>query len=316
MRCPRCGYEWEPRVPNPRECPRCKGRLDYPSRAAGAPIIMKTQKEVSKGMSGRLPWVAAAVIIVIVAALGAWALSTPSTPATATVRALFSGPSVQQEGRWLAIAGPTSGADNCAIENIYIVDNGSSASDKLGDSDTANENLADHFLGFVAENYLLNGASDPIIDNNNDNATIPYEVPFEIVVAAVIVADADYVGDKAQVRLAAYVNPENVYVRLSWSGNLVNPPGTGDNENTQITGFEYAFDNDCPWTSGASNSGYDGRIGTGYKDLPGGPINLWNMRDNVDYARVNFVFTRGGNGFTLPAGGTLNLNQVVLWVWA
>lgn len=29
MRCPRCGYKWEPRVPRPKECPRCKGRLDF-----------------------------------------------------------------------------------------------------------------------------------------------------------------------------------------------------------------------------------------------------------------------------------------------
>ncbi|GAI37344.1 unnamed protein product, partial [marine sediment metagenome] len=27
-KCPRCGYEWTPRVADPKECPRCKGRLD------------------------------------------------------------------------------------------------------------------------------------------------------------------------------------------------------------------------------------------------------------------------------------------------
>jgi uncharacterized paraquat-inducible protein A len=26
--CPRCQYQWEPRVPDPKECPRCKARLD------------------------------------------------------------------------------------------------------------------------------------------------------------------------------------------------------------------------------------------------------------------------------------------------
>lgn len=25
--CPKCGYEWEPRVKNPKECPECKKRL-------------------------------------------------------------------------------------------------------------------------------------------------------------------------------------------------------------------------------------------------------------------------------------------------
>ena len=29
MICPRCSYEWEPRKPNPKVCPRCKGRLDW-----------------------------------------------------------------------------------------------------------------------------------------------------------------------------------------------------------------------------------------------------------------------------------------------
>ena len=28
MKCPHCGYEWKPRVEKPKECPRCKRRLD------------------------------------------------------------------------------------------------------------------------------------------------------------------------------------------------------------------------------------------------------------------------------------------------
>ena len=27
--CPYCKHEWEARVDNPKECPRCKNRLDY-----------------------------------------------------------------------------------------------------------------------------------------------------------------------------------------------------------------------------------------------------------------------------------------------
>ncbi len=30
MNCPKCSYEWESRVAEPKECPRCKTRLDYP----------------------------------------------------------------------------------------------------------------------------------------------------------------------------------------------------------------------------------------------------------------------------------------------
>jgi len=30
MKCKNCEYEWENRKENPKECPRCKNRLDYP----------------------------------------------------------------------------------------------------------------------------------------------------------------------------------------------------------------------------------------------------------------------------------------------
>lgn len=28
-KCPYCNYEWESRIDNPKECPRCKRRLDH-----------------------------------------------------------------------------------------------------------------------------------------------------------------------------------------------------------------------------------------------------------------------------------------------
>jgi len=30
MNCPKCEYEWESRIAEPKACPRCKTRLDYP----------------------------------------------------------------------------------------------------------------------------------------------------------------------------------------------------------------------------------------------------------------------------------------------
>ena len=30
MKCDKCGYEWDGRVPHPKSCPRCKARLDLP----------------------------------------------------------------------------------------------------------------------------------------------------------------------------------------------------------------------------------------------------------------------------------------------
>ncbi|MDP2749566.1 MAG: hypothetical protein Q8O89_01895 [Nanoarchaeota archaeon] len=29
MKCELCTYEWQPRVDNPKACPRCKRRFDY-----------------------------------------------------------------------------------------------------------------------------------------------------------------------------------------------------------------------------------------------------------------------------------------------
>jgi len=31
-KCNKCKYEWEPRVPDPKACPRCKSRLDAPKK--------------------------------------------------------------------------------------------------------------------------------------------------------------------------------------------------------------------------------------------------------------------------------------------
>lgn len=42
VKCSACGYEWRPRVEEPKACPRCKGRRDKPQRAMTA---QKQQKE-------------------------------------------------------------------------------------------------------------------------------------------------------------------------------------------------------------------------------------------------------------------------------
>jgi len=67
-------------VPNPRECPRCKVRLDYTPKRVRAPkkiVEEEIRPEVRSKMSERLPWVAAAVIIIGIAAIGAWVLTAP-----------------------------------------------------------------------------------------------------------------------------------------------------------------------------------------------------------------------------------------------
>jgi hypothetical protein len=279
-----------------------------------APTLIK-RKEVSKGMSGRLPWVAAAVVIVIIAGLGAWALSMPAAPAWATVKLTStSGPTV---GRWF-ISGPEQ--DNTSIENVYICDNDALAN--LSDVSKENENLIEHWTGLVTENYLLDGASDPLITGDDDTATIPYEVPFQVVVAFTAIADADYVGDKAGEHLVAYISQDNVYVYENWSGELVDPDQTSGLDNThpastdEDAGQVYPFDNDSDVTTWATGqAGQDGSEG-GTVSLPD-PLNptiLPGYDGQIDWIRCNAVFTRDGNGFTLPAGGSINID-IKLYGW-
>jgi hypothetical protein len=147
MKCPKCGYEWESKIPNPKECPRCKGRLDYTPGPVGAPKVWK-KKEVGKEMTSRkLPLAAAAIIIV--AAVGAWAiLSVTSVSTTGTVT---------------VTGGVVFGAQpgKSGIENIYIVNTGTSINQDL----SGNANVI------------------AVITSSGGSVTIPAGTAFDIVIA-------------------------------------------------------------------------------------------------------------------------------------
>jgi hypothetical protein len=147
MKCPKCGYEWEPKIPNPKECPRCKGRLDYTPGPVGAPKVWK-KKEVGKEMTSRkLPLAAAAIIIV--AAVGAWAiLSTSTTP---------TGPS------WGYVLGENASYGNSGIVAMYLAKEGTNF-----DSDPSEWTIDNYYDKITAQG----------------NMTIPYEENFYIVVEA------------------------------------------------------------------------------------------------------------------------------------
>ncbi|MEM2878719.1 MAG: hypothetical protein QXG10_04160 [Candidatus Hadarchaeales archaeon] len=228
--------------------------------------------EVEKRMA-QWKWVTAAVAIVIVAGLAGWALSTPSTVSGQGTVSLISGQLLTADGQFLL--GFTAGVpENSGIENVLICDN-------LAPNST---NFGRHISGENNDNWLLDGASDAIITANSDTATIPYEYPFTIVMACKVKADAGYTGNKQDAKLVAYVNMDNMYGYLSFSG------AHSGTENTQNTGYEFVFDNNVPWTqNGAYASGY---------------------------ARVNCVFNNGGAGFKLPAGGTLSLDTIALYIWS
>jgi len=270
MRCPRCGYEWNPRVQNPKECPRCKGRLDFvPGPLARAPI---KKMEVERRMA-QWKWVTAAVAIVIVAGLAGWALTLPPAVTGQGTISLISGNLVASDGT--VLLGFTGGIpENSGIENVLICDN-------LVPNET---NFGVHISEQDNPDKLKDGATDAVITQSGDNATVPYESPFTIVMACRVEADASYTGNKQTAKLVAYVNKENMYGYISYSGSL------SGSENTQSTNYEFAFDNNQPWTQNGSYS--------------------------TGYARVNCVFNRNGNGFVLPAGGTLSLDTIALYIWS
>jgi DNA-directed RNA polymerase subunit RPC12/RpoP len=183
MRCSRCGYEWTPKVPSPKECPRCKVRLDYKVQAPpGTPVEKKM--EVVKRMPSKLPWLATAVIIVVAVGLvgvflwpstvhGWNCLTTAGGPLPGTV----------------ALGLLTGGYGDYGIENIFIM--------KAGQY-TLSDNPANWVKG---THYYEN------ISYNNQTVNIPYEENFDIVVVVRIRGDN-----------VAYLTWDNVYTWMHITG--------------------------------------------------------------------------------------------------
>ena len=206
MKC-RCGYKWNPRVPNPKECPRCKGRLDY-RPVMGVNRLEK--REVTEVTSSKLPWATVAVIA-ITAAVGAWAFwpsaTTPVTPAGAP--ATISVPIAA--GIAFAEGIPT----DSGIENIYIMQHG------LFEN---TDNLSEH------DNLQVYSGNTAVIEDTGLAAeNVPYENYFDIVVAV-----------KGHTDNMAYVNKENMYVRIVISNAF------SDDENTLGTEKRYDFEDGTP----------------------------------------------------------------------
>ena len=224
MKCPRCGYEWKPKISQPKECPRCKGRMDY----LGAVGVPKIKKGGEKEMTSKLPWATVAVII-IVAAIGAWALyGAPAGDVSPIV------------GQPATISVPTAGGiafaggipTDSGIENIYIMQHG------LFEN---TENLSGH------ENLQTYSGNTAVIEDTGLAAeNIPYENYFDIVVAV-----------KGHTDNMAYVNKENMYVRIVISNAF------SDDENTLGTGNRYDFEDGTP-TYIRTNHLFD-NDGNGYK---------------------------------------------------
>ncbi len=179
MRCSRCGYEWTPKVPSPKECPRCKTRLDYRvPMPPGTPIEKKV--EVVKRMPSKLPWLATAVIIVVAVGLGVflWPTAVHGWSCLTTAGGPLPGP---------VALGLLSGAyGDFGIENIFIMKNGTY---------TLDNNPANWVKG---THYYEN------ISYNNQTVNIPYEEAFDIVVVVKIRGDN-----------VAYLTWDNVYTSIA-----------------------------------------------------------------------------------------------------
>lgn len=149
MKCPRCGYEWESRIPNPKECPRCKQRMDY----VGA---LEIKKGGVKKVTTRT-WGAIALIIVVAAGLGIyawapWAEVTPVTPVTPAWSSVVFGAAPAKSG----------------IENIYIMKSKQEPNPVTYDIGT---DLSGH------ENILA------VITESGQTGNIPYFKNFDVVIA-------------------------------------------------------------------------------------------------------------------------------------
>jgi len=201
--------------------------MDYqPFPTVGAPSLKI--KEVRKLISNKLPWATVAVII-IVAAVGAWAFypsaTTPVTPAGAP--ATISVPTAGGIG----FAGPIP--TDSGIENIYIMQHG------LFEN---TDNLSGH------DNLQVYSGNTAVIEDTGEAAeNIPYENYFDIVVAV-----------KGHTDNMAYVNKENMYVKIVISNAFA------DTENTLSTEKRYKFDNDATPTWIRVNHLFD-NDGNGYK---------------------------------------------------
>ena len=189
-------------------------------------------------MTSKLPWATVAVII-IVAAIGAWALyGTPAGEVSPIV------------GQPATISGSTAGGfafaggipTDSGIENIYIMQHG------LFEN---TENLSGH------DNLQTYSGNTAVIEDTGLAAeNVPYENSFDIVVAV-----------KGHTDNMAYVNVDNMYVRIVISNAF------SDDENTLATGNVFKFDNDATPTWIRVNHLFDNG-GNGYTLGAGDNISL------------------------------------------
>lgn len=193
--------------------------------------------------TSKLPWATAAVIVVV-AAVAAWAIwgQAPAVPPTgaATITAIV-GP-----GTVFAKGVPAENASG--IENVYIVKHSAA-------------------IDYASTNLSSNANNLGVITDNAGTASIAYETAFDIVVAV-----------KAGTDNMAYATKENMTVWLAASGSFTI---TGENAGGSSASHmaAYSWENSGYGTTTGHlqiNAVWD-NAGAGYKLSAGGTLNLTSI---------------------------------------
>jgi hypothetical protein len=137
-----------------------------------------------------------------------------------------------------------------------------------------------HDSGYDKNSWLGQYVGNPniVFDTASESAptvTVPYEIPFDFVVA--VRADAENDNNKfGNPAPLAYATKENMKVEFSMTGFFEYLENTTDL-------MEFIFENQ-------------------------------NYGQTTGYLRVNCIFDNNGNGWTVPAGSSLNYN-LKYWLW-
>ncbi len=278
MRCPRCGYEWKPRVPSPKECPRCKARLDFQTSPLPRALIKK-EKEVMKGMPTTKRLLAPLVIIVVAAGLGVWLWPSPAvhgwTPISSAKLILTRSP----DGSTLTITAvglQTGPYGSFGIENIYIIKQGFTA---------GTENGARDDMGNVYE----------VISSDGQTVNIPYEENFGFCVEFRVRGDN-----------VAYFTLDNVYIYFTTTGGAWSE-----------TDNELANERTADWIAGTAASDWaeyrlTGSAADGVDDnATTGAVGKYYP---YDVMRVQMIKDNDGNWYKLAAGASIQF-RVEVYSW-
>lgn len=187
-------------------------KLEHEAEPMGAPKVGKKGGE--KEMTSKLPW-AAAIVIMVAAGLGAWAIlgGEPAAPTSPTPPSGTATITIGPGGSVVAGDVPTYSG----IENIYIV------KDKL-EENGENQNYYDNFASLGTDNV-----ENTITASSGQTKNINYNENFAIVVAV-----------KGHTDNMANVVVENMHVYLSTTGTFT------DTENTAVTENRFIFDDGSP----------------------------------------------------------------------